>query len=387
MKKWIAMLLMVCLLAAAVPALGEEDYTGNWYMTVADVSLASMTLNADGSVEFNMAEQGTMNGTWTTGEGKITVTIDGDGLDFTYEDGKLTAAGFFPVPFVREEGKINSELIGKVMSGESYDIPEGMTEEEMMAIAKNFVTEYQAILAEQAGDDTTTETTTETTVETPVADAGEPATEDAALAVSILKENMILVKDSYSEKLRAFYFAEIQNNTQTAYSVNKGLFNLLDGDGNVVAEETYFQSNGSSYLEPGETSFACFRVDVPEGVENPSYKASFEAQVNDWARKDLAVSVTGTEIGKDRYDRTVMRVTVANNQNANLVDLRTVAALEDADGNLIWVTQGYLNNAELLPGNSIVLLVNIDSDADTYFAENNITPAQVEAYAYEEIRD
>ena len=223
--------------------------------------------------------------------------------------------------------------------------------------------------------------------ETPAASEGEPVTEDAALVVSILKENMILVKDSYSEKLRAFYFAEIQNNTQTAYFVNKGLFNLLDADGNVVAEETYFQSNGSSYLEPGETSFACFRVDVPEGVENPTYKASFEAQVNDWARKDLAVNVTGTEIGKDRYDGTVMRVTVENNQEGNLIDLRTVAALEDVDGNLIWVTQGYLNNAELLPGNSIVLLVNIDSDADAYFAENNISPAKVEAYAYEEIRD
>ena len=383
MKKLMALLLMLCMLVAAVPALGE-DYSGMWYMTLAEVNFGTMALNADGSVEFNMMGQDPKTGTWTSEEGKVTITIEGNAADFIYADGALSS-DIFPFPLNKEEGKVSMDLLTKMMNGEDFDLPEGMTQEDLLAIAQNFMAEYQKLMEGEDGAETGT--APETTTETSTTGEGEPVTEDAALVVSILKENMILVKDSYSEKLRAFYFAEIQNNTQTAYSVNKGLFNLLDADGNVVAEETYFQSNGSSYLEPGETSFACFRVDVPEGVENPTYKASFEAQVNDWARKDLAVNVTGTEISKDRYDGTVMRVTVENNQEGNLIDLRTVAALEDVDGNLIWVTQGYLNNAELLPGNSIVLLVNIDSDADAYFAENNISPAKVEAYAYEEIRD
>lgn len=37
MKKWIALLMTLCLLAAAVPALGE-DFSGNWYLTLADVN-------------------------------------------------------------------------------------------------------------------------------------------------------------------------------------------------------------------------------------------------------------------------------------------------------------------------------------------------------------
>lgn len=385
MKKWIAMLLMVCLLAAAVPALGEEDYTGNWYMTVADVSLASMTLNADGSVEFNMAEQGTMNGTWTTGEGKITVTIDGDGLDFTYEDGKLTAAGFFPVPFVREEGKINSELIGKMMSGEAYDIPEGMTEEEMMEIAKNFVTEYQAILAEQAGDDTT-ETTTETTVETPVADAGEPVTEDAPLVVSILNENF-LVYQVYGG-LKGYYYAKIQNNTETPYFVNGGTFVLTDADGNAVGEELkYPNSRGSRYLEPGEISFISFRVDIPEDLENPNYYVVIKAEKDTYSSKDYAVTVSSTEIGTDRYGNPAMKAAITNTTDEFLPGINVIIAMEDAEGKVIWMREESLYNYELGPNSTIKLTGSIDSDALEYFTSAGIVPTTVEAYAYVEIND
>ena len=385
MKKWIAMLLMVCLLAAAVPALGEEDYTGNWYMTVADVSLASMTLNADGSVEFNMAEQGTMNGTWTTGEGKITVTIDGDGLDFTYEDGKLTAAGFFPVPFVREEGKINSELIGKMMSGEAYDIPEGMTEEEMMEIAKNFVAEYQAILAEQAGDDTT-ETTTETTVETPVADAGEPVTEDAPLVVSILNENF-LVYQVYGG-LKGYYYAKIQNNTETPYFVNGGTFVLTDADGNAVGEELkYPNSRGSRYLEPGEISFISFRVDIPEDLENPNYYAVIKAEKDTYSSKDYAVTVSSTEIGTDRYGNPAMKAEITNTTDEFLPGINVIIAMEDAEGKVIWLREESLYNYELGPNSTIKLTGSIDSDALEYFTSAGIVPTTVEAYAYVEIND
>ena len=385
MKKWIAMLLMVCLLAAAVPALGEEDYTGNWYMTVADVSLASMTLNADGSVEFNMAEQGTMNGTWTTGEGKITVTIDGDGLDFTYEDGKLTAAGFFPVPFVREEGKINSELIGKMMSGEAYDIPEGMTEEEMMEIAKNFVTEYQAILAEQAGDDTT-ETTQETTVETPVADAGEPVTEDAPLVVSILNENF-LVYQVYGG-LKGYYYAKIQNNTETPYFVNGGTFVLTDADGNAVGEELkYPNSRGSRYLEPGEISFISFRVDIPEDLENPNYYVVIKAEKDTYSSKDYAVTVSSTEIGTDRYGNPAMKAAITNTTDEFLPGINVIIAMEDAEGKVIWMREESLYNYELGPNSTIKLTGSIDSDALEYFTSAGIVPTTVEAYAYVEIND
>ena len=385
MKKWIAMLLMVCLLAAAVPALGEEDYTGNWYMTVADVSLASMTLNADGSVEFNMAEQGTMNGTWTTGEGKITVTIDGDGLDFTYEDGKLTAAGFFPVPFVREEGKINSELIGKMMSGEAYDIPEGMTEEEMMAIAMNSMAEYQAILAEQAGDDTT-ETTKETTVETPVADAGEPVTEDAPLVVSILNENF-LVYQVYGG-LKGYYYAKIQNNTETPYFVNGGTFVLTDADGNAVGEELkYPNSRGSRYLEPGEISFISFRVDIPEDLENPNYYAVIKAEKDTYSSKDYAVTVSSTEIGTDRYGNPAMKAAITNTTDEFLPGINVIIAMEDAEGKVIWMREESLYNYELGPNSTIKLTGSIDSDALEYFTSAGIVPTTVEAYAYVEIND
>ena len=382
MKKLMALLLTLCLLAAAVPALGE-DYTGMWYMTLADVSLGYLALNEDGTAEIKMAEQSGGTGTWTSGEGKVTVTIDGESADFTYADGALNS-DLFPIPLVREEGKLSMDLLSKMMSGEDFDMPEGMTQEDLMAIAMAFMTEYQKVVESMNGTDT--EAAPETAAETPATGEGEPVTEDAALVVSRLSENF-MVLEIYGS-LKGYYYAKIQNNTQVPYFVNGGSFVLLDAEGNEIGDaQKYPNSRGSRYLEPGEISFISFRVDIPEGVENPGYKVDIVAEADSYANKDYAVDVTGTEIGTDRYGNTTMKVSVTNTSDAFLPGINTIIALEDAEGKVIWLREEALYNYELGPNSTIKLTGSIDSDALKYFEANGIVPTTVEAYAYVDIND
>lgn len=384
MKKWIALLMTLCLLAAAVPALGE-DYSGNWYMTIADVSMGVLALNADGTASMTMMEQEGSTGTWTPGEGKVTVTIDGDAVDFIYADGMLTA-DVFPVPFSRNEGKLSMTVMTQLINGDSSGLPEGMTEDDARAIAMNFITEYQKLTEDSSNAGTTTETAPETTTETVPETTAEPVTEEAAPEVTKLNENFAVM--TIYGGLKGYYYAKIQNNTDKPYFVNGGSFVLTDADGNEVGDaQKYPNSRGSRYLEPGEVSFISFRVDIPEGVENPGYKVEIKAETDSYASKDYAVEVTGTEIGTDRYGNPTMKVAVTNTSDAFLPGINAIIALEDAEGNVIWLREENLYNYELGPNSTIKLTGSIDSDAMEYFTANGIVPTTVEAYAYVETDD
>ena len=381
MKKWIALLMTLCLLAAAVPALGE-DFSGNWYLTLADVSMGVLALNADGTASMTMMEQEGSTGTWTPGEGKVTVTIDGDAVDFIYADGMLTA-DVIPVPFSRNEGKLSMTVMTQLMNGDSSGLPEGMTEDDARAIAMNFITEYQKLTEGSSNAGTTTETAPETTTETVPETTAATVTEEAAPEVTRLNENFTVL--TIYGGLKGYYYAKIQNNTDKPYFVNGGTFVLTDADGNEVGDvQKYPNSRGSRYLEPGEVSFISFRVDIPEGVENPGYTAEITAETDSYASTDYAVAVTGTEIGTDRYGNPTMKVAVTNSSDAFLPGINTIIALEDAEGKVIWLREESLFNYELGPNSTIKLTGSIDSDALEYFAANGIVPTTVEAYAYVE---
>ena len=57
MKKITALLLALCMLLAAAPVLGEESPAGNWYMSLADVTLGYILLNEDGTAIVNVASE------------------------------------------------------------------------------------------------------------------------------------------------------------------------------------------------------------------------------------------------------------------------------------------------------------------------------------------
>lgn len=144
MKKLTAMLLALCMLLAAVPALCDEDVTGFWAMVLADVNLGYFDLKEDGTVTGEAPGQGEVTGTWTQEGNTVTITIDGDPAEFIY-DGTTLVSDTLPVPLVREEGRLSFDVALKMINGEDVELPEGMTQEDITAILQNFLVEYQKL--------------------------------------------------------------------------------------------------------------------------------------------------------------------------------------------------------------------------------------------------
>ena len=122
MKKFTALLLALCMLLAVVPVLGEEGPAGNWYMTLADVTLGYILLNEDGTAVMNVASQDEISGTWTADGDTVTITAQGQPVDFAY-DGSSLKSDLFPLSLGREQGRLPMDVLSKMMSGEEYELP------------------------------------------------------------------------------------------------------------------------------------------------------------------------------------------------------------------------------------------------------------------------
>ena len=104
MKKLISLILILCMACMLVPAVADEDITGDWYMTEmtvegATVELSSMGmsisfhLNADGTLKMStemMGKAQEQDGTWTMDGDAVTFTIDGKAQAGAYADGKIS---------------------------------------------------------------------------------------------------------------------------------------------------------------------------------------------------------------------------------------------------------------------------------------------------------
>lgn len=110
MKKRMMLLLAMILTVLTLAACGGSKISpvvGNWKATTVSVSGVSvdvdeylkqsgnedvkmeMVLEKDNTMSINMAGQ-SGEGTWKLDGSTLTLTIDGDSLDTTYEDGKIT---------------------------------------------------------------------------------------------------------------------------------------------------------------------------------------------------------------------------------------------------------------------------------------------------------
>ena len=104
MKKLISLILVLCMACMLVPAVAEEDVTGEWYLktmkqgeTEYDAAAAgynmTMTLNADGTgTMISPTSEEPLSGSWTLEGDKITITFEDSPIDATVADGVLTLA-------------------------------------------------------------------------------------------------------------------------------------------------------------------------------------------------------------------------------------------------------------------------------------------------------
>ena len=116
MKKLFSLVLALCMACMLIPAVAEEDVTGEWYLktmkqgeTEYDAGAIgyniTMTLNADGTgTMLSPTSEEPTPGSWTLEGDKITVTFEDSPIGGTVADGKITLSeGEISMVFTREK--------------------------------------------------------------------------------------------------------------------------------------------------------------------------------------------------------------------------------------------------------------------------------------------
>lgn len=146
MKKSLALILILCMALASVPALGETDFTGSWYLTLSGMICGVFELKDDGTCTGSTAASDTeakINGTWTADGNAVTLTVDGQPLSLVFDGTDLTlsaknssnsaeAALGAIVKFTREPAGVTIEELNAYASDGT--VPEGKTKEDMEAV-------------------------------------------------------------------------------------------------------------------------------------------------------------------------------------------------------------------------------------------------------------
>ncbi len=94
MKKLISLVLVLCMACMLIPAMADDDITGEWYASFYGAPM-KMTLNADGTASMAMADMDMGTAVWTFSDGKFSMTEDDSGIvsEGTLVDGVLTIEG------------------------------------------------------------------------------------------------------------------------------------------------------------------------------------------------------------------------------------------------------------------------------------------------------
>jgi len=151
MKKFFALMLILCMVLASIPALAETDFSGTWHLIIADITCGTFELNADGTCVGDTAASGEekkLEGTWSAEGNAVTLTIGEqplllsfDGTDLvigvqetaTAKDGAESGS---LLKFSREPGKVTAnELEAYSTAG---TVPEGKTKEDMEMVQDQF---------------------------------------------------------------------------------------------------------------------------------------------------------------------------------------------------------------------------------------------------------
>ena len=119
MKKLFSLILALCMVCMLVPAVAEEDVTGEWYLktmkqgeTEYDAGAIgyniTMTLNADGTgTMLSPTSEEPTPGSWTLEGDKITVTFEDSPIGGTVADGIITLSeGEMVMTFSREANEV-----------------------------------------------------------------------------------------------------------------------------------------------------------------------------------------------------------------------------------------------------------------------------------------
>lgn len=241
MKKLIALILVLCMAAALVPAFAEDDITGVWYLNravangihmnvISDEVRMTVTIREDGTAEVFSALPGEepqdAEATWTYADGLVTITdkaIDGETTILKCENGELSLEAAGAMMILTRETYTPYELPA-VLKAESVEAfygtwyPEISFQSGLMAFLGDALeVELRSKLVVSA--EGMTETANDGTVTTYVNPAVDPETGvlsatfdvqgyEATIRLALLEDGTLLVTGSVydTELMRSIYY-------------------------------------------------------------------------------------------------------------------------------------------------------------------------------------
>lgn len=206
----------------------------------------------------------------------------------------------------------------------------------------------------------------------------------AAGKLEVTKETYVAT-ESYGMCI-GYLYAEVTNTGDSNVEFSSGIVEILSESGDVTDTDTVYLTY-PNILAPGEKGY----------IINSSYVDS--DKVSDIADHALTVvGKTSKEEPTTRYDATAtvesyeqwgntcyrMVVTVTNNTSETLYDADVVAAVYDADGNLLYAGDYTMYNIGVPAGSSMEVRIDVDSNISAQWLANSVEPASVECCCYEE---
>ena len=383
MKKILSLALALCLVLALIPALGEEDASGTWYLVALGMTAGTLELNADGSAVLTTTSNGetvTEEAAWTQEGATVTLSALGkslaltlDGTDLLISPESFGAVGMdlsgidlsgidlslftTMMKFSREAGAVTSEEFNAWQADGT--LPEGKTAEDMNAIQENMMSLYSSLFGSFS--------------------FSSEDSQEAAPPVTVLEENFY-VRKNY-DTMEGYYLARVQNDTDAPLSLYEGSLTLKDADGNEIGKSEWISECGSRYLEPGEITYVAMNADIAEGAEVASWEPVLATTLNTWS-SDITIPVDGVELKLDMDYSNYAAATVTNTGDTPLHYINVISAVRDESGKLYALCSGGLGHVDLMPGSTVVIWQDIDSRTIEYCQENQVKLTSVEAFGW-----
>lgn len=208
------------------------------------------------------------------------------------------------------------------------------------------------------------------------------ATALAAGKLSVTQENFHKI-DMFSAY--GYLYAKVENVGDKPIKVNAGLLEIYDENGDPLTSTDYVNTY-VSYLDPGTYTYVSAYADVDAGLDAID---DYMFTVSGKSEKDNAVLTLQCETSYEEdtsnpyWKQNYMYVTFTNTTDQPIYGLEVVAALLDADGNILYVEGDSLyGNRALHAGSTMTIRMDVSSSFLDYYEANGLIPASVDAIVY-----
>ncbi|MGN0753180.1 MAG: hypothetical protein ACI4ME_01890 [Aristaeellaceae bacterium] len=203
----------------------------------------------------------------------------------------------------------------------------------------------------------------------------------AAGKLNVTQENYHFVV-SYGRYVYAY--AKVENSGDRPIKVNAGVLEIYDENGDVLSSTDYHNAY-ATYLQPGEYTY----VRMYDGLEENQVPADYMLTLvgkSDNSRVAFRLPAEASfEMGvKEEWQtHNYLYAQVTNPTDKVLYSVETVFALLDAEENIIYIeSKSLYSEIGIMPGQSVMVRLDIPTNYTDYFAANGIVPASVDAISY-----